>query len=310
MQVHSPTKKTSPPAEGGKKSKSELKTATGPDQQKGSLAKPSAGTLLDYYKPKGYGSGNHCPDLLEGVEKEGTDRSMGENSNQTGSPAENPKSEDGKHESSKKEAPSSPQIAQDLAHGAEHSPTQEPTYLPSGDLTKAPLPSLPSGPAPPREIQQASTTVRLEDTMLTPSPDHTSRVRIIKGGQTGHTLLGPSASSSWLHQGLKEKQKGAEAQLNANCWVDHRTTLTELISQLEARHRVSHEGWEYSRRASEDPLWNGPWTQKVTFNSLLGGLANEERAVLAIFGTEPPGNVLLWEARKGGTCSRNTIGTT
>ena len=162
---------------------------------------------MDYYTPKGNGSGNHRPDLLEGVVKEGSDRSRAESSNQTESSAENLNDEDGKHETSKKEAPSSPQIAQDLVHGAGHSLAQEPTHLPTGDHTKAPLPPLPSWPVPPREIQQASTTDRLEDTMLTPSPDHTSRVRIIKGGQTGHALLGPSTSSSRLHQSLKETKK-------------------------------------------------------------------------------------------------------
>ena len=82
-------------------------------------------------------------------------------------------------------------------------------------------------------------------------------------------------------------------------WVDQTTTLTDFISRLEDRHRGALRGWDYSRRNLDDPLWSGPWPLQLAFQSLLGCLATDTLAIVAILGTEPPGNVILWEARKG-----------
>ena len=91
--------------------------------------------------------------------------------------------------------------------------------------------------------------------MLTPSPDRTTRVRIVKSGQTGPSHQGPSAPSSLLHLGQRVQRKGHDPLPQiASRWVDRMTTFKEFISQLEVRHRATHEGWDYSRRAPEDEL--------------------------------------------------------
>ena len=152
------------------------------------------------------------------------------------------------------------------------------------------------------------------ESLLTPSPDQNSRIRIIKGGLAApHTGVPPARvpalqldrSTRQQHTGSTSPPKealgkqGGPHSNGIHRWVDQTTTLTDFISRLEDRHRGALRGWDYSRRNLDDPLWSGPWPLQLAFQSLLGCLATDTLAIVAILGTEPPGNVILWEARKG-----------
>ena len=150
------------------------------------------------------------------------------------------------------------------------------------------------------------------ESLMTPSPDQNPRIRIRKGGQMAPTGGPPTRVSAMLDRNTGQQHTGSSAPpqgtigkqggphpIGLHRWVDQTTTLVEFISRLEDLHRGALSGWDYARRDLEEPLWSGPWPLKLAFQSLLGCLATDTLAIVAILGTEPPGNVILWEARKG-----------
>ena len=218
-----PTEKTGPPAD-GKNTDLEAKLEYGPKQLRDLPGKTNAGTLLDYYKPKGVDprlTQSQLPDSKPEIPVEISSTL--------------PLTDGGSSE-----------LRSEREQESAHSESLPPNYNlgRSPTMVGSPTHSAPSG--------------QDHESLMTPSPDQNSRIRIKKGGQMAPNTGGlPARVPTLLDLNIGQRHTGSTAPPQGTIgeqggprpeeshrWVDQTTSLVELISRVEDRHRVSFSGWD------------------------------------------------------------------